>query len=506
VATGTTKKRIEELYSLAEKDSRGFLKFLYDRGACDCVVSQKELRTDLLKQFKVRKANPRDDGIARSQNQSSEGAKKLIDEIATNVVLAWDEVIKGTRRLSTSSIVEVIPSKGNRRGVTAKFVILEGKSAKSGAKNKGLSDNFKIFKETNADIFGEEINKSKYSVLFEGYKRNKTTKFDQEGDLAQIVDVGHVKALDSSGRASAAAGIIEGILDLGGGGTKQAQLQVLSDRFLKLGLSEENKTVFSSKGGNLKFIKKQSYRIETSQKNKGDNKKSDSADTLSSKEVDKVFGDLFETIAPTAAQFIEETGSSSFKETLGDMIVNTTLKKKMYKSGKAKNLTKYLKKPTTKAGVKKVSTEKQYKATSGIATTGLTAEMAKKAPKGKSQGSEKGDGVSPESYANKIAASLKVKNAINKRLPAEIKRNMGRPALNNRTGRFRTSALIEDITPAAKTLMVKYTYRLNPYETFENTGNKKWPSGYNPKPLISKSIRNLALAMFKITNLTTRRV
>jgi hypothetical protein len=54
--------------------------------------------------------------------------------------------------------------------------------------------------------------------------------------------------------------------------------------------------------------------------------------------------------------------------------------------------------------------------------------------------------------------------------------------------------------------MVKYTYRLNPYETFENEGRKRWPSGYNPKPLISKSIRNLALSMFKIEALTTRRV
>ena len=83
---------------------------------------------------------------------------------------------------------------------------------------------------------------------------------------------------------------------------------------------------------------------------------------------------------------------------------------------------------------------------------------------------------------------------------------MGRPELNYITGRFANSTMIESITPSARTLMVKYTYRLNPYETFENTGKRKWPSGYNPKPLISKSIRGLALSMFKITALTTRRV
>ena len=98
------------------------------------------------------------------------------------------------------------------------------------------------------------------------------------------------------------------------------------------------------------------------------------------------------------------------------------------------------------------------------------------------------------------------KKAINKRLPEEVRKNMGRPALNYRTGRFARSTQVESITPAARTLMVKYTYRLNPYETFENTGKKRWPTGYNPKPVISKSIRELALAMFKITALTTRRV
>ena len=31
---------------------------------------------------------------------------------------------------------------------------------------------------------------------------------------------------------------------------------------------------------------------------------------------------------------------------------------------------------------------------------------------------------------------------------------------------------------------------LRPYQTFENTG--RWPAGYNPKPLIRDSIRELA--------------
>ena len=52
---------------------------------------------------------------------------------------------------------------------------------------------------------------------------------------------------------------------------------------------------------------------------------------------------------------------------------------------------------------------------------------------------------------------------------------------------------LESLRPTAKGLSGEYTYQLSPYETFENTGARRWPTGYNPKPLIAKSIRNLAM-------------
>ena len=94
---------------------------------------------------------------------------------------------------------------------------------------------------------------------------------------------------------------------------------------------------------------------------------------------------------------------------------------------------------------------------------------------------------------------------INKSLADTIKKNMGRPALINRTGRFADSAQVVSAKSAKQTVAMNYTYQLRPYETFENTGSREWPAGYNPKPLIAKSIREEA-AKYLQTKLTLRRV
>ena len=99
----------------------------------------------------------------------------------------------------------------------------------------------------------------------------------------------------------------------------------------------------------------------------------------------------------------------------------------------------------------------------------------------------------------------KVMLLVNRSLAKTIKRNMGRPALINRTGRFAESAELTSLRPSKAGAVGTYTYQLNPYETFENTGDRQWPAGYNPKPLIANSIRDLALQQLN-GKLTLRRV
>lgn len=86
----------------------------------------------------------------------------------------------------------------------------------------------------------------------------------------------------------------------------------------------------------------------------------------------------------------------------------------------------------------------------------------------------------------------KLKYLINRSLGPMIRRNMGRPALENQTGRFSNSAELIKLKQSRKGYVGEYSYQLNPYVTFENLGRRQWPQGYNPKPLISKSIRDIA--------------
>ena len=105
----------------------------------------------------------------------------------------------------------------------------------------------------------------------------------------------------------------------------------------------------------------------------------------------------------------------------------------------------------------------------------------------------------------KQKSPAQIKQYINAGLHNEIQRNMGRPALNYVSGQFARSAYLTNLRAGPKSMIGEYTYQLDPYQTFENTGQAQWPLGYNPKPLIARSIRNLALKHTQ-SKFTLRRV
>lgn len=87
---------------------------------------------------------------------------------------------------------------------------------------------------------------------------------------------------------------------------------------------------------------------------------------------------------------------------------------------------------------------------------------------------------------------------LNRYLQDVVSANMGdgsrRDILNYRTGRFASSVRVERLTQGREGMITAYyTYMKNPYATFAEGGLQSRPKTRDPKLLISKSIREIAL-------------
>jgi len=200
----------------------------------------------------------------------------------------------------------------------------------------------------------------------------------------------------------------------------------------------------------------------------------------------KVIKDALENLITTGDSALAKADlktSKTYRDAAGEVAANQIMKS-LIKGGKKSVKVVKRKKPS---GIKinRRGTAKKGKKATKISTT--SDLIVSQAPRIRARGQSREKGKAKELNLGTLKAQ------INRRLPAEVRRNMGRPALINRTGRFSDSVEITSIRQTKNTLTADYTYQLRPYETFENTGQIEWPAGYNPKPLIAKSIRNLAL-------------
>ena len=200
--------------------------------------------------------------------------------------------------------------------------------------------------------------------------------------------------------------------------------------------------------------------------------------------IDKQLGKLVKKSGISKADL---QSSKTFRQAAGETAANEIMNG-LVKGGKKSIKSIKRKKPSGIKLNQRGKAQPKKTSTATAVATGAALQVNKK-PRVTGRGKSREKGKSKEINLGTLKAQ------INRRLPAEIRRNMGRPALINRTGRFSESAEVTAIRQSQKTLTADYTYQLRPYETFENTGNIEWPTGYNPKPLIAKSIRNLALSL-----------
>jgi len=220
----------------------------------------------------------------------------------------------------------------------------------------------------------------------------------------------------------------------------------------------------------------------------------------SGKDAEKAFGIMSTAIKQGGAKSDLEKGleqnftnlfdefGNEFMSIQGSKRVDKEVLDQVFDVVKGKKTTPYRakthKKATTKAKFKNPIDNKLKKA----AAKALAVKAIKKVPK-----SRRAIGQKEERQEISEKDILKLKRIINRKLPAQVRRNMGRPALINRTGRFSNSVKLISLKKGPETLVGKYAYQYDPYATFENRGARQWPTGYNPKPLITKSIRDVAI-------------
>ena len=107
-----------------------------------------------------------------------------------------------------------------------------------------------------------------------------------------------------------------------------------------------------------------------------------------------------------------------------------------------------------------------------------------------------GISVTTTKYNTANIANLQV--LLQERLSEQVRKNMGtgndKKILNYRSGRLANSASIERISESrAGMVSIFYNYMRNPYATFSEGGRQQYPRSRDPKLLISKSIRELAM-------------
>ena len=193
--------------------------------------------------------------------------------------------------------------------------------------------------------------------------------------------------------------------------------------------------------------------------------------------------DLEAAIADVAVRFASDPASPSYIDDIEQQVINNFADMPGKKVG--------LKKRKVSRKGRKTSIKKDTKGSRGDSLSGTTKTEAIKAGK----------------REQRKQSPINLMTLINSKLPQTVRKNMGFPALENRTGRFASSPRVVDVSQTAKGFpSVGYTYQRQPYGVFEaSSGSRFADPDRDPRTLIDKSIREIAAEMVS-GRLFTRRV
>lgn len=151
------------------------------------------------------------------------------------------------------------------------------------------------------------------------------------------------------------------------------------------------------------------------------------------------------------------------------------------------------------AGNKKSTLKKQKINTkAGKGTSKPKKRKATLAPVVKEKATKLKGRRKPSSKGDRLSLQMLI-GPLNNQINEAVRKNMGAPALENRTGRFAGSVKITDINVTAQGFpSIGYTYQRSPYDKFERDTER------DPRRLIDRSIREIA-AQYAMGRFYTRR-
>ena len=464
----------------------------------EIVLNQLKAITRKIKDANEKGGFKREKGPDGKKKNARTGAFGASDEANLKTFAKkWVQLAEVEAKKKAASVETVITKINNGIRIDAQF--FDGKATDQGI--------FKHFSKMQSNII-KALRAEGDEVVDNILNTTRESRFEngQEGPEA-LFDVGHIQSVAETKLSvlTGAIGDLEGVSDVFGDATKGKELifdaaqQSVDTLDLDITLNDKIEIGIGDKGftGSTTV----SYQPEAWSANQIDKNARDSGiGKLIKKEetgilayIDKLLAKQLEGLTVGSKAYEDRKGSDTLEEMVIATIINNPQMRKMFGKGVAKNLTKHKKLPKGRdnsvVGTAKIKMPKRRK---------LKGGGVAKLPKGtrKTKSVESGAGN------NLMQKAFETRAFVNARLSKTVKGNMGRPSLINQTGRFADSAQVTNALAVGNQIHLDYSYN-NSYRVFEDS--KDYPAGFDPRPLIEKSIRELAAARLE-TKFTLRRV
>lgn len=409
----------------------------------------------------------------------------------------WVATAKIEAQKKSPSVETVITEKNGVVKIDAQF--FDGKATDQGI--------FKYFQTIQANII-KSLRAEEDDIITGILDTTRESRFEngKQGPEA-LFDVGHIQSVAENKLSVLAKGVteLEGVSDVFGDEAKGKELlfdaaqRSVDTLPFKITLNDNIEIGIGDKGftGSTSI----SYQPEAWSVNQIDKNAQDQAlGKLIKKEetgilayIDKLLAKQLEGLTVGSKAYEERKGSDSLEDMVVAKIIHSPQMRKMFGKGVAKNLSKHKKAPRGRKNSVDATAKIKMPKRRTLKGGGIA-----KLPKGtrKTKGIESGAGN------NLLQKAFETRAFVNSRLAKTVAGNMGRPALENQTGRFARSAQVTNAMAVGNQIHMDYTY--SPlYRVFED--GSEYTANYDPRPLIERSIRELAAARLE-TKFTLRRV